>query len=72
MNLLGRQEREAGRQVEANLPAKDRPRASARAVLLVTSVVEDVTEKIVVLFHGASLSAEGFTISRTVRSTILR
>nr|AIA11674.1 Unknown Function [uncultured bacterium] len=51
VQLLGRQEREAGAQVEAHLMTEDGERPGARAVLLVHPPVQDLFHQIQVLPH---------------------
>jgi hypothetical protein len=53
--LLGRQHRKSGRQIEAHLVAEDRQRTGAGAVVLLGAVGENPFEQIVVLIHGVTL-----------------
>ncbi len=52
VQLLGRQKREAGAQVEPHLITENAHRPGAGAVALGNALVADVTEKVEILFHG--------------------
>ena len=52
VHLLGRQQGEPGRQVEAHLIAKNAERADARTILLTNAVVENVLHQVEILSHG--------------------
>ena len=54
MQLLGRDQRKALREIEAHLPAEDGERSGPRAVALGDAVFEDVAEKIEIGAHGRS------------------
>ena len=58
VHLLGRHQREALAQVEAQLVPEDRQRAGAGAVALLHALVEDPLEEVEVGLHGPSLVAE--------------
>ena len=56
MQLFGRQKREGLRQIEAHLAAKHAQCAGARAVAARDAIVENVLQKIEILFHAACKS----------------
>src|SRR4051812_25838131 len=56
VKLLGRQQRESFRKVEAHLRAEPRQGAGSRAVLLLDSAVEDELHQVEILAHGGTLT----------------
>ena len=61
MELLGRQQREPGGQIEPHLVAEDGQRPGPRPVLLADPVVEDVLEQIEILAHGDRWGESNFS-----------
>src|SRR5262249_16998915 len=52
VHFLGRQQREAGRKIEAHLVAEHGQRAGAGAVMLLRAVAQDALHQVEVLAHG--------------------
>jgi hypothetical protein len=63
MQLLGGDERETFRQIEAHLMAEDRQRADARPVALLKALFQDQFHQIVILAHGKR--HDGFKVNLT-------
>ena len=51
MQLLGRHQRKAAREIEAHLVAEDRQRAGAGPVILADAVVAHVAHEVEILLH---------------------